>query len=294
MKHNRRHVTEKSTTQLIRILLAEDDYEMRKLIAWALARNGYEVTECADGTTLMKKLGLTRHTPDPKNFDLIISDIRMPGTSGLQVLESVREFPDFPPMILITAFPDQDARDQARRLGAVAMIAKPFDMDELLATVVGTVPPERTQKRVHAQLQASDSDTPPFPVVITFRHHDGTEAVRDYVRRVIAKLYPFADHIVNCKVVIDSVHPQEFKKHEYAISLVLATAGRSIVVKHDTGRSADRENLFMGINVVAATACKNLKQYMDKKTRSAMHGKGRTFEDVETDVENDSWKDGES
>jgi CheY-like chemotaxis protein len=119
MKTGTKQNRETASNQPPSILLAEDDIEMRKLLTWSLERRGYKVIECPDGTSLMRKLGLLGPGDRIESHDLIISDIRMPGATGLQVLESVREFPDFPPMILITAFPDTESREQAQRLGAL-------------------------------------------------------------------------------------------------------------------------------------------------------------------------------
>ncbi len=77
-----------------RVLLADDDYEMRRLLAWSLNKQGYQVTECKDGNALMKKVGFSVSYERVQPFDLIISDIRMPGSTGLQVLESARQCRD--------------------------------------------------------------------------------------------------------------------------------------------------------------------------------------------------------
>jgi len=123
-----------------RILLAEDDYDMRKLLTWSLRRSGYEVIECPDGVHLLDHVRTFFPPAEPEDLDLIISDIRMPGVTGLEVLEGTREYKEFPPIILITAFGDEETHDQARRLGAAAMFDKPFDIDELLAKVREIVP----------------------------------------------------------------------------------------------------------------------------------------------------------
>jgi CheY-like chemotaxis protein len=123
-----------------RILLAEDDYDMRKLLTWSLSKSGYEVIECPDGVHLLDHVRTFFPPAEPEDLDLIISDIRMPGVTGLEVLEGTREYKEFPPMILITAFVDEETHDQARRLGAAAIFDKPFDIDELLAKVREIVP----------------------------------------------------------------------------------------------------------------------------------------------------------
>ncbi len=106
----------------LRILLAEDDLEMRRMLSWYLQKKGYGVVVCKDGNELMRHLGFFGPLEYFHGFDLIISDIRMPGATGLQVLGTAKEFDDFPPMILITAFPDKQTLELAKRLEATAIL----------------------------------------------------------------------------------------------------------------------------------------------------------------------------
>jgi len=120
-----------------RVLLAEDDKEMRRFLGQALRKSGYEVVECPDGMAMLTHLAdfLLPEELGPETFDLIISDIRMPGISGMEVLEGKPKQRDFPPMILITAFGDAETYARAMTFGAAAMFYKPFDIDDLLGTV---------------------------------------------------------------------------------------------------------------------------------------------------------------
>jgi two-component system response regulator (stage 0 sporulation protein F) len=119
------------------ILVAEDDYEMRVMLAFALRRAGYQVTECSDGAGLLTYLEafLLPNGIGPKDLALIVSDICMPGFTGMEVLEGASEIEGFPPVILITAFGDEKTHALAEKFGAAAMFDKPFDMDDLLAKV---------------------------------------------------------------------------------------------------------------------------------------------------------------
>jgi len=128
-----------------RILLGEDDLEMRALLAEALRSKGYTVVECADGMNVLQQLSYVILSPevsarDPEHYDLVVSDIRMPGVTGLSILEGVQLFEGFPPMILITAFGDEETHAAAKRLGAAAMFDKPFDLDDLLRKVEELAP----------------------------------------------------------------------------------------------------------------------------------------------------------
>lgn len=124
-----------------RVLLAEDDPDMRALLARALRRIGYSVVEVQDGLALLQRVrsGLDdEHDVAP---DLIISDIRMPGCSGLEVLAGLRACDWAMPVILITAFGDEAAHAEARRLGAALLLDKPFDLDDLLHVAQAIIPP---------------------------------------------------------------------------------------------------------------------------------------------------------
>jgi len=114
------------------LLLAEDDADFRSLLALSFRRRGYEVTECVDGPDLVSKLGTFVLFGPPLGFDLVVSDIRMPGATALEILEAMRECPGVPPVVLITAFPSADTREAARQLGVAAVFEKPFEIDELL------------------------------------------------------------------------------------------------------------------------------------------------------------------
>ena len=118
-----------------RILVAEDDRAMRKLIAGTLRRDGHRVTEAASGRDALERLGNAIHEGGVRFYDLVISDIRMPGPSGLELLAGLRAGDWSVPVILITAFGDAETHRHARRLGAVSVLDKPFNL-ELLSWLV--------------------------------------------------------------------------------------------------------------------------------------------------------------
>lgn len=119
----------------VHVLLAEDDQEFRSLVEDALKSAGYRVTLCPDGIALADHIGSYVLSDTSDDFDLVVSDIRMPGVSGLEVLEGMSRWSGFPPMILMTAFGDEETHTAARRLGAAAVLDKPFELNVLLAVV---------------------------------------------------------------------------------------------------------------------------------------------------------------
>jgi DNA-binding response OmpR family regulator len=123
-----------------RVVVAEDDDEMRRLVVEALCKDGYDVEEARDGGRLLVRAAAHyAHRPKVPDVDLIVSDVRMPICSGLQILQGLREGHWDIPVILMTAFGDDDTRARAEKLGAI-LFDKPFDIDDLRTAVRTLVP----------------------------------------------------------------------------------------------------------------------------------------------------------
>ena len=115
-----------------RLLVAEDDPAFREMMVLLLGSDGHEVVAVANGVDLLDTLEISM---DPNlgsgQFDLVISDIRMPGRTGLSVFTQVGNGPNIPPVVFITAFGDEALHAQAHYAGALAVLDKPLDIDEL-------------------------------------------------------------------------------------------------------------------------------------------------------------------
>ncbi len=124
------HLSAEPSPEKPRVLLAEDQVEMRSMVSSRLKREGYEVIEALDGDDLLRQLQAALLSGRPPQA--IVSDVRMPGVSGLEVLARVRRADADTPVVLITAFGDADLHSTAERLGADCVLDKPFDLDELV------------------------------------------------------------------------------------------------------------------------------------------------------------------
>ncbi|HEY0709294.1 MAG TPA: response regulator [Polyangia bacterium] len=119
-----------------RVFVADDDREMRRMIAESLRRDGHFVLEASDGGALWLDLGHAFYGVQPDGSgSVIISDVRMPGRDGLEILRRMRANPWCPPFILITAFGDPELHKEALSLGAHVVLDKPFDLATLGAAV---------------------------------------------------------------------------------------------------------------------------------------------------------------
>jgi two-component system response regulator (stage 0 sporulation protein F) len=127
-----------ATSATLRVLLAEDDPDMRALVRAALMADGHDVIEAANGREALDLLSPLYGALRPP--DVIVTDVRMPGLSGLLLASGLRACGCTTPIIIISAHCD-GLREQARRVGADAVFAKPFEVDDLRTAVMNVTRP---------------------------------------------------------------------------------------------------------------------------------------------------------
>jgi DNA-binding NtrC family response regulator len=106
------------------VLLVEDKAELRAMLRKALERAGYTVEEAPDGNTAIEKVRSRRYL-------LVLSDLKLPGNSGLDVLREARRVEPTLPVILVTAYGSVEEAVTAMKEGAFDFIQKPVDLDHL-------------------------------------------------------------------------------------------------------------------------------------------------------------------
>ena len=112
----------------IKILIVDDETVIREGLKRVLERESYIVETCSSGYTAIEIM-------QNQEFDLIITDLKMPGMSGIEVLKSVRTLQPHIPVILITGYASIDTAVEAMKNGASDYISKPFAPDILLEKV---------------------------------------------------------------------------------------------------------------------------------------------------------------
>lgn len=117
-----------------RILVVDDEESIRDLCARVLTRAGYAVTTAPTGEDAVSTLAAA-------SFDLLISDIRMPGISGLEVLERARTAHPHIRVVLITGFGSPQIAARGQPPAADRILTKPFSPAELLTAVRENLPP---------------------------------------------------------------------------------------------------------------------------------------------------------
>ena len=120
--------TNQHTSRPTRILIVDDDAGQRSLLDSFLRGQGFEIIAVSSGEQALDTLG-------KQDVAMIISDVRMPGISGLETLRRARKDHPTLPVLLVTAYADIRDAVGAMRDGAVNYLEKPIDLDELLASV---------------------------------------------------------------------------------------------------------------------------------------------------------------
>ncbi|MDQ3754314.1 MAG: sigma-54 dependent transcriptional regulator [Acidobacteriota bacterium] len=110
------------------VLIADDDNSLRRVLEFQLREADYEVLAVADGLAALEQF--TAH-----EVDCVITDLRMPGLSGLELLRRARAINHDVPVIVITAFGEIETAVEAMRAGAFDYITKPFNREQILLTI---------------------------------------------------------------------------------------------------------------------------------------------------------------
>ena len=114
---------------MFKILVVEDDRELNRSVCAFLGQNGYEAVGCLGAEEAYDALY------DGGTFDMIISDIMMPGVDGFEFAENVRELSDTIPILFMTARDDMAAKQRGFKVGIDDYMVKPIDLEELLLRI---------------------------------------------------------------------------------------------------------------------------------------------------------------
>jgi len=134
LAYARRLMVSATTSAPPRVLVADDDADMRAAVIAALRDDGCSTLEAADGEALLELLRQALDDPD-RRPDVLVVDIKMPRLSGIGVLEVLKRAHSKVPVVMVTGLSDEFVQTIARRLGAADVLRKPFAPGELVAAV---------------------------------------------------------------------------------------------------------------------------------------------------------------
>lgn len=161
----------------LRVLLCEDDENIRKQMVKALQREGFDVSEAENGRIGVEKFKAELH-------DIVITDMRMPEMDGSEVLRRVKEISPNVQVILATGFGDLEMAIDAIRQGALDYLKKPIDLD-LLLTALG---------RAREKIEESETEKETFPAVLLAEDDSSTrKALRQALEREGWKVFEAED-----------------------------------------------------------------------------------------------------
>lgn len=122
-----------------KILIIDDEQSMRDFLAIMLKKEGHEVVTAENGADALKAV-------HAEIFDLVITDVKMPGVSGIDVLKMIKEISPETVVIMITAFATAETAVEAMKLGAYDYITKPFKIDEIKLIIQKALEKRRLRK----------------------------------------------------------------------------------------------------------------------------------------------------
>jgi two-component system chemotaxis response regulator CheY len=113
-----------------KILAVDDSASMRQMVTFTLKRAGFDVVDAVDGVDALGKA-------KDDTFDLVISDVNMPNMDGITLIKELRGLPQFKytPMLMLTTESGLDKKTEGKAAGATGWIVKPFNPEQLLATI---------------------------------------------------------------------------------------------------------------------------------------------------------------
>ncbi len=112
------------------ILAVDDSASMRQMVSFTLKGAGYNVIEAVDGMDALSKV-------QGKSVDLVLTDVNMPRMDGITLIKELRGQPNFKftPILMLTTESGADKKAEGKSAGATGWIVKPFNPDQLLATI---------------------------------------------------------------------------------------------------------------------------------------------------------------
>jgi DNA-binding NtrC family response regulator len=136
-----------------KILIVDDEPDMLKLLSMIIReKTSYEVTTTNNP---MEALDLAKKSP----FDLVITDLKMPGLDGIELLDAVKQVDEDIPIIIITAYSSVEAAAEAIQKGGFDFITKPFRKEQILFTIdkaMKWLKVQRENKSLKAQIKKSE------------------------------------------------------------------------------------------------------------------------------------------
>ena len=183
-----------------RILLAEDDATFRSFVRTILEDEGYEVTIARDGREGSQLL-------NRGNFDLVISDLKMPYKSGLELFRETRQDPGAPQFIFLTAYGTVDEAVAAMKEGAADFLTKPLSAPEALLNLVNRVMENQQLTRMlRAMKESTSTGLPPDELIFAGQAMKGVRNLVLDVAGTVATVLIYGESGTGKELIARTIH----------------------------------------------------------------------------------------
>ena len=228
----------------IRVLVVDDEHLIRWSLEHNLRKQGYDVLTAGSGEDALR---LVRE----EQPDLVLLDIQLPGISGMEVLEKIKEFDDEIIVIMVTAHGGLETAVNAMRVGAYDYINKPFNLDEI-AVVVKKALETFDLRREVARLRSEHKKSGPPDIVGTGRHMQSILDMMGKVARSDAStVLVLGESGTGKELVAKWIHYQSARAEKPFIAIncaaVPATLLESELFGHEKGAFTDAKNAKKGL-----------------------------------------------
>ncbi len=219
------------------ILVVDDELSMREFLGILLEKEGYRVLSAAEGNEALQ-------ITEKNNIDLVVSDIRMPGMNGLELLSALKQENAGLPVIMITAFASPDDAVTAMKNGAFDYITKPFNVDEIKGVIAAAT------AKTAAPVPAGTDD---FPEIIG--QGPEMEKIFDLIKRIAptpANVLIYGESGTGKELVAKAIHHHSKVRDQPFIPITCSAIPESLLESElfghtkgsFTGAIADKAGLF--------------------------------------------------
>ena len=228
---------------MARILICDDDEMMRDPLAATLAREGHEVIATSDGPSALSRLGGGR-------FDLLITDLKMPRMTGIELLAEVKKTRPELPVVLMTAYASVQTAVEAMKMGAYDYIQKPFEADEIRLLIDRTLEHNRLKQENQALRSIVETTAVPRPLIGSGEWIEGLRKTIDRVGRSNATVLIRGESGSGKEVVARALHAAGERRDKPLLAVNCAALSENLLESelfgHEKGAFTSADKLRRG------------------------------------------------
>jgi DNA-binding NtrC family response regulator len=227
---------------MAKILVVDDQEMMRDSLAGTLVREGHEVVACTDGPAAVARLQSGR-------FDLLITDLKMPRMTGVELLAEAKRLRPEMPVVLMTAFATVTNAVEAMKLGAYDYIQKPFDGDEIKLLIERTLEYGRLVRENQALKSIAESAAP-RPLIGSSDVMNDVRARIEQVARSSATVLIRGESGTGKEVVARAIHNASARRERPMLAVNCAALSENLLESelfgHEKGAFTGADRLRRG------------------------------------------------